>query len=98
MTKNTKSFVLPLAFIGVMFFSLGFALGINSVLVPRIEGITGNQFGRIISDHCRHFHPVPYFWLSGKPYNQKNRIQTNNGPFIPYVCHSLRTFHTIGKL
>lgn len=38
MTKNTKSFVLPLAFIGVMFFSLGFALGINSVLVPVLKG------------------------------------------------------------
>ena len=38
MTKNTKSFALPLAFIGVMFFSLGFALGINSVLVPVLKG------------------------------------------------------------
>lgn len=65
---------------------------------PRIEGITGNQFGRIISDHCRHFHPVPYFWLSGRPYNQKNRIQTNNGPFILMFAICLRTFHTIGKL
>jgi FHS family L-fucose permease-like MFS transporter len=35
---NSKSFALPLAFIGIMFFAIGFALGINSVLVPVLQG------------------------------------------------------------
>ena len=37
MTKS-KNFAIPLAFIGIMFFALGFALGINSVLVPVLQG------------------------------------------------------------
>lgn len=30
--------MVPLAFIGLMFFAIGFALGINSVLVPVLQG------------------------------------------------------------
>lgn len=37
MTKNTKSFALPLAFVGIMFFAIGFALGINSFLIPVLK-------------------------------------------------------------
>lgn len=37
MVKNKTNFVLPLAFVGMMFFSLGFALGINSFLVPTLQ-------------------------------------------------------------
>lgn len=37
MTKS-KNFAIPLAFIGIMFFALGFALGINSILVPVLQG------------------------------------------------------------
>ncbi|MEG1580595.1 MAG: glucose/galactose MFS transporter [Bacteroidaceae bacterium] len=36
--SNNKSFAIPLAFIGIMFFAIGFALGINSVLVPVLQG------------------------------------------------------------
>lgn len=38
MTTTQKSFALPLAFIGMMFFAIGFALGINSFLMPVLEG------------------------------------------------------------
>ena len=41
MTKNTKNFVLPLTFIGIMFFAIGFALGINSLLVPVLQNSLG---------------------------------------------------------
>ena len=41
MTKNTKSFALPLTFIGIMFFAIGFALGINSLLVPVLQKSLG---------------------------------------------------------
>ena len=29
-----KNFIIPLAFVGMMFFAIGFALGINSFLIP----------------------------------------------------------------
>lgn len=41
MTKNTQNFVLPLTFIGIMFFAIGFALGINSLLVPVLQKSLG---------------------------------------------------------
>lgn len=41
MSQSSKSFLVPLTFIGIMFFSLGFALGINSLLVPVLQGSLG---------------------------------------------------------
>jgi glucose/galactose transporter len=37
MSTTQKNFALPLAFIGVMFFAIGFALGINSFLMPVLQ-------------------------------------------------------------
>ncbi|GIZ16069.1 glucose/galactose MFS transporter [Capnocytophaga catalasegens] len=37
MTSQKQNFVIPLAFIGLMFFSIGFALGINSYLIPVLK-------------------------------------------------------------
>ena len=55
MTKNTKSFVLPLTFIGIMFFAIGFALGINSLLVPvtgRVERCPFQYDRALLSGIC----------------------------------------------
>lgn len=41
MNNSKKSFVVPLAFIGIMFFAIGFALGINSLLVPVLQKSLG---------------------------------------------------------
>ena len=41
MNKQQQSFVIPLTFIGVMFFAIGFALGINSLLVPVLQKSLG---------------------------------------------------------
>lgn len=38
MTVQKQNFAIPLAFIGLMFFSIGFALGINSYLIPVLKG------------------------------------------------------------
>lgn len=38
MSLKKQNFVIPLAFIGLMFFSIGFALGINSYLIPVLKG------------------------------------------------------------
>lgn len=35
---SSKNYALPLAFVGLMFFTLGFALGINSFLIPVLQG------------------------------------------------------------
>lgn len=37
MSPNKTNFAIPLAFVGMMFFAIGFALGINSFLVPVLE-------------------------------------------------------------
>jgi len=37
-SKKNTNYALPLAFLGMMFFSIGFALGINSFLIPVING------------------------------------------------------------
>lgn len=42
--KNTN-YAIPLAFLGIMFFSIGFALGINSFLIPVINGSLGVSSG-----------------------------------------------------
>lgn len=35
--ESNKNYALPLAFVGIVFFSLGFALGINSFLIPVLK-------------------------------------------------------------
>lgn len=37
MAQEKKNFMLPLMFVGIMFFAIGFALGINSYLVPLLN-------------------------------------------------------------
>ncbi len=41
MSQNKTNFAIPLAFVGMMFFAIGFALGINSLLVPVLQGSLG---------------------------------------------------------
>lgn len=38
MAQSNKNYAVPLAFVGLMFFTLGFALGINSFLIPVLQG------------------------------------------------------------
>jgi len=45
MEKN-KNIIVPLIFIGIMFFVIGFALGINSYLVPLLNNTLGISSGR----------------------------------------------------
>ena len=81
MTKNTKSFVLPLTFIGIMFFAIGFALGINSLLVPVLQkslGISNTASYLIIAAT---FIPFLVFGY----------------PVFLYFCHSILPVHLIGR-
>ncbi|MCC8020202.1 MAG: glucose/galactose MFS transporter [Rikenellaceae bacterium] len=45
MNKTSRNYAVPLAFIGMMFFAIGFALGINSFLIPVLEGSLGISGG-----------------------------------------------------
>lgn len=38
MSQQKTNFAIPLAFVGMMFFAIGFALGINSFLIPVLKG------------------------------------------------------------
>ncbi|MGE4415190.1 MAG: glucose/galactose MFS transporter, partial [Bacteroidales bacterium] len=44
MDKQNK-FLIPIIFIGMMFFSIGFALGINSFLIPVLNTTLGVSSG-----------------------------------------------------
>ena len=41
MSQNKTNFAIPLAFVGIMFFAIGFALGINSFLIPVLKNSLG---------------------------------------------------------
>ena len=52
MTDNNRSYILPLCFIGMMFFTVGFATGINGYFVPFLEknlGLTSAQSYLVIA-------------------------------------------------
>lgn len=46
MKQNKPAFLLPLIFIGIMFFAIGFALGINSYLVPLLTNALSISSGQ----------------------------------------------------
>lgn len=46
MTTKKPNYMVPLAFVGMMFFAIGFALGINSFLIPVIQNTLGVSSGQ----------------------------------------------------
>lgn len=44
-SNKQQSYIIPLSFIGIMFFAIGFALGINSFLIPVIQKALGVSAG-----------------------------------------------------
>ena len=46
MAQNKKDYIIPLAIIGMMFFIVGFALGINSYIVPLLQGALNVSSGQ----------------------------------------------------
>lgn len=43
--KDKRNYIIPIAFVGMMFFAIGFALGINSFLIPVLQGTLGVSSG-----------------------------------------------------
>ncbi len=46
MKQNKPTYLLPLIFVGIMFFAIGFALGINSYLVPLLTNALSISSGQ----------------------------------------------------
>lgn len=46
MAQKKPNYMVPLAFVGIMFFAIGFALGINSFLIPVINNTLGVSSGQ----------------------------------------------------
>ena len=46
MAQRKPNYMVPLAFVGIMFFAIGFALGINSFLIPVINNTLGVSSGQ----------------------------------------------------
>jgi len=45
-SKTTNNFLFPIVIIGIMFFAIGFALGINSYLIPLLKGVLNISDGQ----------------------------------------------------
>ena len=64
MNTSQKNFMVPLAFVGMMFFAIGFALGINSFLMPVLERsmeMSASESNLLLADVCS----IPNFWHTG---------------------------------
>ena len=46
MSQKKNDYIIPLAIIGMMFFIVGFALGINSYIVPLLQGALNVSSGQ----------------------------------------------------
>ena len=103
MTKNTKSFVLPLTFIGIMFFAIGFALGINSLLVPVLQkslGISNTASYLIIAATFIPFLVFGYpAGLSIKAIGYKRTMSQKASPYFCWLLLSAeQPMHTYKRL
>lgn len=68
--KQKTNYLFPLAIIGLFFFSIGFALGINSYLMPVLEKsmhISAHLWCSFKSVACSDFHTVPLVRYSCNP-------------------------------
>ena len=72
--KEQKSFLIPMAFLGLMFFTCGFSLGIKFIVGSSIEGVVKRFFNGSIYAHWCNILAIPYLWLSCGNVNQQDRI------------------------
>lgn len=62
--SSSKGYLFPLVVIGVLFFMIGFALGINGLIIPFLWYRLGSDDSRIVSGAGCHFLDLRYFRLS----------------------------------
>lgn len=96
MSSTQKNFALPLAFIGIMFFAIGFALGINSVLIPVLQGSLGITSAESYLIIAATFVPFLIFGYPASMTIKAIGYQTHHGTFVCHVRCSFRFVHSIG--
>ena len=84
MSQNKTNFAVPLAFVGMMFFAIGFALGINSFLIPVLKGALSLPSG--VAYLLLAATSFPDFRLPGFCHDCQNRLQKNNGTLVFDFC------------
>ena len=91
MSSTQKNFALPLAFIGIMFFAIGFALGINSVLIPVLQGSLGITSAESYLIIAATFVP---FLIFGYPASMTIKA-IGYKRTMRHVCHCFRFVHSV---
>lgn len=91
MNTSQKNFMVPLAFVGMMFFAIGFALGINSFLMPVLERsmeMSASESNLLLAATF-----VPFLILVYRPPNAlKPSVTKNNGSFIHHFAIAFGLF------
>lgn len=86
MSQNKTNFAVPLAFVGMMFFAIGFALGINSFLIPVLKGALSLPSGVAYLLLAATFVPFLIFGYPASATIAKIRLQKNNGTLVFDFC------------
>lgn len=86
MSQNKTNFAVPLAFVGMMFFAIGFALGINSFLIPVLKGALSLPSGVAYLLLAATFVPFLIFGYPASATDCQNRLQKNNGTLVFDFC------------
>ena len=94
MSEN-KNYLVPIAFLGLMFFSCGFALGINSLLVPVLqESLSVPSAGAYLLIGATF---IPFLIFGYPAGGEAHWLQAHNGRCILDVCRFVRCVHRFGQ-
>ncbi len=86
MSQNKTNFAVPLAFVGMMFFAIGFALGINSFLIPVLKGALSLPSGVAYLLLAATFVPFLIFGYPASATIAKIGYKKNNGTLVFDFC------------
>lgn len=92
MNTSQKNFMVPLAFVGMMFFAIGFALGINSFLMPVLERsmeMSASESNLLLAAT---FVPFLIFGIPATKCIEAIGYKKNNGSFIHHFSRSLSDY------
>ena len=86
-----KSFGLAIAFIGLMFFAIGFAFGINGFLAGPLNALYGinKSLGYLVLGLS--FLPFLLFAMPATATIKKNRLPKNNGSVVCFLRRIVRS-------
>lgn len=94
--ESSKNFVVPLAFVGLMFFTLGFALGINSFLIPVLKGSLNLSSGVAYLLLAATFIPFILFGYPASRTIAAIGYKSYYGNFVRHFCLGFRRVRHVG--